>query len=174
MQSTLTQKVFCLTLLFTTSILFLSVNASGQRRRQPAKHHSVCGNPNVSCPSAITFPAYALPFRMSPNSVIYDTEFFYAVILQSVSTANENCDNYVPEPERLAAQVLFPNNKVFASRCAEPGEVSYTNTNPHSNFMAVYAGLTLADAQRVLASVQATNKFPKANIRRMRAVINGT
>ncbi|HXI25243.1 MAG TPA: hypothetical protein VNG71_15370, partial [Pyrinomonadaceae bacterium] len=88
--------------------------------------------------------------------------------------ANNNCDNYIPEPERLAAQILFPNNKVFASRCAEPGEVSYTNTSTRVNFMAVYAGPTLADANRMLATVQATRKFSGANIRRMRAVINGT
>jgi hypothetical protein len=40
--------------------------------------------------------------------------------------------------------------------------------------MAVYAGLTLAEANRMLANVQASNKFPGASIRRMRAVINGT
>jgi hypothetical protein len=40
--------------------------------------------------------------------------------------------------------------------------------------MAVYAGLTLAEANRMLATVQATKKFPGASIRRMRGVINGT
>jgi hypothetical protein len=40
--------------------------------------------------------------------------------------------------------------------------------------MAVYAGATLADANRMLAMVQATGKFPAANIRRMRAGFNGT
>ena len=148
-------------------------NTAAQRRK-PARHLTVCGNPNISCPSALTFEPYALPFRMPQSSVIYDTESFYAIVLKSVSTANDNCDNYVPEPERLAAQLLFPNNKVFASRCAEPGEVSYTNTNLNANFMAVYAGPTLADANRMLATVQATRKFTGANIRRMRAVINGT
>jgi hypothetical protein len=40
--------------------------------------------------------------------------------------------------------------------------------------MAVYAGMSLAEANRLLASVKATGKFPGANIRRMRAMINGT
>jgi hypothetical protein len=40
--------------------------------------------------------------------------------------------------------------------------------------MAVYAGITQAEANRMLAKVKATGKFPGANIRRMRAVMNGT
>jgi len=156
-------------------IAMLTGDASAQRRRrQPAKHLSVCGNPNVTCVTSLTFEPYALPFQMPQNSVIYDTDQFYVVILKSVSTANNNCDNYIPEPERLAAQKFFPNQKVFASRCAEPGQVSYSNTNPNTNFMAVYAGNTLADANRMLATVLATRKFTGANIRRIRATINGT
>src|SRR5205085_10787761 len=156
--------------------IVISVSATNitAQRRKPVKHPSVCGNPNISCPSALAFQPYALPFRMPQSSVIYDTEFFYAVILKTVSTANNNCDNYIPEQERLAAQTLFPNQKVFASRCAAPGEVSYSDTNPNTNFLAVYAGATLADANRMLATVLATRKFSRANIRRMRATINGT
>lgn len=178
MKSNLTQKFFFGALLLTVFVAFFAATASGQRRRrppaQPAKHPSVCGNPNVTCATSLTFEPYALPFQMPQNSVIYDTDQFYAVILKSVSTANNKCDNYIPEQERLATQTLFPNQKVFASRCAEPGEVSYSNTNPDTNFMAVYAGSSIADANRMLATVLATRKFPGANIRRMRAVINGT
>ena len=111
---------------------------------------------------------------MPANTLIFDTELFYAVILKSVSTTGDNCDNYIPEPERIAAQSLFPKQKVFASRCAEPGNLSYTNTNSNTNFMAVFAGTTQAQANRTLAAVQATGKFPGANIRRMRATLNGT
>lgn len=149
-------------------------NSAAQKKRRAVKHLTVCGNPNVSCPSVMKFEPYVLPFRMPANAVIYDTEVFYAVVLRSVPTSRDNCDNYVPEPERLAAQLLFPDHKVFTSRCVEPGEVSYTNTNPRANFMAVYAGNTPAEANRVLANVKATGKFPGANLRRMRAVINGT
>ena len=164
---------FALALTIMTVGVF-SANAPAQKRRAPAKKLAVCGNPNVTCPAAIKFEPYDLPFRLPESSVIYETELFYAIVLKSVPSPQDSCDNFIPEPERLAAQVLFPNNKVFSSRCAEPGQVSYTNTNPRSQFMAVYAGLTLAQANRMLASVQATGKFPGANIRRMRAVINGT
>ena len=147
---------------------------AAQKKRTGARRLSVCGDPNVTCPSAITFQPFDLPFRFPENAVIYDTELFYAVILRSVPSPADNCDNFVPEPERLAAQILFPNNKVFTSRCAEPGQVSYSNTSSKAQFMAVYAGLTQADANRMLAKVNASGKFPGANIRRMRAVINGT
>src|SRR5437879_6507394 len=127
-------------------------STSAQTRRRPAKHPAVCGNPNVSCPTAFTFEPYDLPFRMPQSAVIYDTDLFYAVILRSLSSPAENCDNYIPEPDRLAAQILFPNNKVFTSRCAVPGQVSYSNTSAKAQFMAVYAGMTVTEATRMLAS----------------------
>ena len=161
-------------LLAISTLGLLTLNASAQKGRQPVKHLAVCGNPNVTCTSAATFEPYDLPFRMPANAVIYDTELFYAIILKSVPSPPDNCDNYIPEPDRLAAQVLFPNQKVFTSRCVEPGRLSYSNTSPRAQFMAVYSGNTLADANRMLATVLATKKFPGANIRRMRAVMNGT
>lgn len=161
-------------LVATITILGLIAPSTPAQKRKPAKHSSVCGNPNLTCPSDIKFEPYDLPFRLSQNAVIYDSELFYAVILRSVISPPDSCDNFIPEPDRLAAQILFTNNKVFTSRCAEPGQVSYTNTSPRAQFMAVYAGLTLAEANRMLATVQATKKFPGASIRRMRAVINGT
>jgi hypothetical protein len=111
---------------------------------------------------------------MPRNAVIYDTDLFYAVILKSVPSPADSCDNYIPEPDRIAAQVLFPNNKVFTSRCVEPGRVSYSNTSAKAQFMAVYAGLTQADANKMFALIKASGKFPGANIRRMRAMVNGT
>lgn len=150
------------------------LTSAAQKKKAPAKRLTVCGNPNLTCPSAIQFQPYDLPFRFPESAVIYDTELFYAVILRSVPSPADNCDNYVPETERLAAQTLFPNNKVFTSRCAEPGQVSYSNTSTKAQFMAVYAGLTQADANRMLAKVNAGGKFPGANIRRMRAMMNGT
>jgi hypothetical protein len=152
----------------------LNPETFAQKRRPVVQHLSVCGNPNLPCKSAATFEPNDLPFRMPANAVIYDTELFYAVILRSVNSADDNCDVFVPENERLAAQALFPDHKVFSSRCEEPGRLSYSNTNPKARFMAVYAGTTLADANRMLTAVKATGKFPGANLRRMRAVMNGT
>jgi hypothetical protein len=174
--SMIKSKTFRTVIALVAIILTHGVMADGSaaQRRKTAKRLTVCGNPNVTCPSAIKFEPYDLPFRFPENAVIYDTELFYAVILKSVPSAADNCDNFIPEPDRLSAQTFFPNNKVFTSRCAEPGQVSYTNASEKARFMAVYAGLTLADANRTLATVQATKKFPGAVIRRMRAIINGT
>ena len=160
-------------IILTTGLMFFAGVLAAQKRR-PARHGSICGDPTASCKTSATFQPYDLPFRLPANAVIWDTDLFYAVVLKSVSVPADNCDIFVPENERLAAQALFPNRKVFSSRCAEPGGLSYTNTSPKAQFMAVYAGITLGEANRMLASVKATGKFPGANIRRMRAAFNGT
>src|SRR4029434_8490934 len=92
------------------SVILTSASTTMAQKRKPAKHPSVCGNPNLTCPSEIQLDPYALPFRFPKNGVIYETELFYAVILRSVSSAPDSCDNFIPEPERLAAQILFTNN----------------------------------------------------------------
>jgi hypothetical protein len=151
----------------------LGIDAAAQTRRR-ASHLKVCGNPQVRCRTVITFKDYDLPFQMPANAVVYDTDLFYAIILQSVKAPADECEIFVPESERLAAQALFPDQKVFTSRCYEPGEVGYSNTSNNAHFMAVYGGMTLAEANRTLTKVRATGKFPGANIRRMRAMVNGT
>jgi hypothetical protein len=161
------------TILVLAVSIFSSIETSAQRRR-PARHNAVCGNPNLACKGGRPFEPFELQFRLPESAVIWDTELFYAIVLKSVNAPIDSCDVFIPEKERLAAQTLFPNNKVFASRCFEPGGISYTNTNARAQFMAVYAGNTLAEANRMLASVKATGKFPGVNIRRMRATVNGT
>jgi hypothetical protein len=158
--------VGCLALCFTA-------NTTGQRRR-PARHASVCGNPMAPCKTTATFQPNDLPFRVPQNAVIYDTELFYAIILKSVGTSEEDCDVFVPESERLAAQALFPDHKVFASRCPDVETLFYTNVSAKHRIIAVYAGSTLVEASRLLETVKATGKFPGANIRRMRTGFNGT
>jgi hypothetical protein len=135
---------------------------------------SICGNPMVACKTSVIFPPHDLQFRVPGNAVIFDTELFYAVILKSVAAGPDDCDVFVPETERLAAQALFPDHKVFASRCIEPGQLFYTNVSDKHRIMAVYAGTTMAEAKRVLSAVLATGKYPGANIRRMRTGFNGT
>ena len=145
-----------------------------QNGRRPVKHPSVCGNPATPCKTSATFQPYELPFRLPERAVIYDTELFYAVILKSIRADEGDCNRFIPEGERLRTQSLFPDHKVFASRCNEPENVGYSNMNRNSRFMAVFAGTTLADANRMLAAVKATGKFPGASIRRVRAAFNGT
>ncbi len=152
------------------------VPAAGQSQsaaRRP-KRGSICGNPAVACKTSASFQPHDLQFRVPANSVIFDTELFYAVILKSVAAPEDDCNTFVPEPERLEAQSLFPDRKVFASRCIEPGELYYTNVDSKHRVMAVYAGTTLAESKRVLGAVKATGKFPGAYLRRMRTGFNGT
>ena len=93
---------------------------------------------------------------------------------KSVAAKEEDCNTFVPEAERLATQALFPERKVFASRCIDIENLFYTNVDPKFRFMAVYAGTTLAEAKRTLEAVKATGKFQNAYLRRMRTGFNGT
>ncbi len=142
-----------------------------QNRRQTAIG-KICGNPNVRCKTSTDFETWDLPFEVPRNGVIWESEAFYAVMLQSVP-AHDDCSGFISESDRLAAQAKFPNNKVFASRCAEAGNIYYSNTNANQNFMAVFAGRTQADAKKVLAAAKAAG-YSTANIRRMRTGFNGT
>ena len=150
-------------------------SASAQRRAKP-RSAILCPDPTVACPTSVEFQPYQLPFRVPANAVIYETETFYAVILKSVRDASKgaDCNVFVPETDRLAAQALFPHNKVFASRCFESGDLYYTNVASDQQFIAVYAGRTIAEARALLSKVKATRKYPGANLRRMRAGFNGT
>ncbi|HEY3104388.1 MAG TPA: hypothetical protein VGJ69_12420 [Pyrinomonadaceae bacterium] len=154
-------------------IAFLTY-AAAQKPRAKA-HFVICGNPKVACHTGdFVFQPYDLPFFSPKKAVIYDTELFYAVILKSKPAPDDNCDIFFSEDNRLEAQALFPDKKVFASRCTDPENLFYTNTKPNYRIMAVYAGKTLAEANRTLAAVKATGKFPGANIRQMRTGFNGT
>ena len=163
-------------ILFTTAValIFINTGTFAQKPRPAAKHPAICGNPTVPCKTSAVFEPYDLPFRLPQQAVIYDTDLFYAIILGSVTAMDDDCKVFVPENERLKAQALFPDHKVFSSRCVEPGGLSYSNTNANRHFMAVYAGMTPAEANRMLGIVKATGKFSGANIRRMRAMMNGT
>jgi hypothetical protein len=169
-------KSLCCVLAGLLVMFALSFEADGQTGRgRKQKRASVCFDPAAPCKSTATFQDYDLPFRVPANAVIWESEPFYAVILQSVRFKDSECDTkFIPEAQRLEAQALFPNRKVFASRCGEPGTLFYSNTNQNSNFMAVYGGSTQAEAARMLASVKATGKFPGAYLRRMYAGFNGT
>lgn len=144
-------------------------------RRKPMPRFAViCFDPTVKCKTSVIFEPNDLPFQMTPDSVIVETEFFYAVILKSMKVADNDCERFTPEAERLQVQALFPRRKVFSSRCADPGSLYYTNVDPNTRFMAVYAGASKAEAARILAQVKASGKFPGANLRRMQAGFNGT
>jgi hypothetical protein len=148
----------------------------GGRARQTQRKGRVCGDPTLECKTGnLKFEPHNLPFRISEREMIWESEPFYAVILQSMRAADDDCEKFVPEAEREAAQALFPRHKVFTDRgCGEPGETYYTGTQPGARFMAVYAGRTRAEANALLARVKATGKFRGANLRRMSIGFNGT
>lgn len=144
------------------------------RRKSAPRLAAICFDPAVKCNTSVGFEPNDLPFHVPPSGIVVETEFFYAVILKSMKVADFNCETFVSEAERLQAQALFADRKVFSSRCAEPGFLYYTNVDPGTRFMAVYAGATGAQAARMLARVKATGKFPGANVRRMQVGFNGT
>ena len=155
-----------------SSVIFDTAQAQRRRARQRAV---ICGDPTARCKWADNARPFDLPFNIPPRAVAFETQPFYAVILQSVRMRDyDDCETFIPEESRLGAQALFPNKKVFASRCAIAGDVYYMNVGEKTQFMAVYAGETMAEARRVLAMVKAMNKYPGANIRRMRGSFMGT
>lgn len=167
-------RVFLTVITAAAAVVIFASAADAQRRN--AGRLTVCGNPNTVCRTSAVFDPHDLQFRVpqNANAVIWETELFYAVVLKSMNASDENCDAHIPESERLAAQTLFPDRKVFASRCVEPATLYYTNTKPNTRLMAVYAGATLGEANRVLAAVKAMGKYPGAYVKRMRAGFNGT
>ena len=167
-------KTRSLTLLLLLALLGMSTAALANQRKAKRPRGSICGNPTQPCKTIATFKPNDLPFRVPENSVIFDTELFYAVVLKSVRTTEDNCDVFVSEDDRLQAQSLFPENKVFASRCVDIENLFYTGVNPNVRILAVYAGTTLPEAQRMLAEVKAKGRYSGAFLRRMRTGFNGT
>lgn len=153
-------------------------SANAQRRSAKIKFGKICGNPRVKCRTGdLTFQAHEIPFEMPSggNAVISDSEPFYAVILKTIKlTPKINCENAISENERLKIQKLFPDHKVFASKCSYPDNLYYTNIAKDVNFIAVYAGKNLNEAKKFLMMIQATRKFKGAAVRRTHAGFNGT
>ncbi len=120
--------------------------------------------------SAGNFKRHELCFETPGDGIAraeYLSEPFYAIILKTAGRCT------ITEEERLQVQGLFPRNKVFSMRFHCDGNIeeniSYTNVNDRFGFLAVYAGLTLKQANARLAEVKATGRFPGANIRKMQA-----
>ena len=166
--------VFAVSLLALLSGLTFAGGASAQRRRAPRRPPAVCGDPQARCRTTVEFEPHQLPFEVSRTAVIFETEKFYMVVLKSARRAADDCAPPVPEAERAEAQKLFPRHKVFASRCFDPGELFYEGVAPETQFMAVYAGRTRAEADAMLRKVRATGRFPGAYVRRTSTGFNGT
>ena len=141
----------------------------------------VCPNPAAPCTSKHKdFAAYEmsfkLPAKIKPNT-LYKSEAFYAVILKDKIKVSEKeeCDggeyHKRIENERKQTQKLYPDRKVFAAyQCPDMAAIVYeiNGQSYNENFLAVYGGTTMEEANQVLE--QAKAKYPKASIKKMRAV----
>lgn len=153
------------------AVLFSNVTY-GQRKARLGK---VCGDPVTACRTRSNFQPYELPFDYGKNNIIANSEFFYAIILKSVTLkTGANCETAMSEDERITTQKLFPRNKVFALKCFEPGLNYYTNVADDVSFLAVYAGRTRAEATKFLSTVKLNRNFSNVSLRRMQIGINGT
>ena len=149
--------------------IFLTISfllSAGAFADTPGKVHP---EPAASCAG---FKPHHLCFDVPNDGVAraeYSSEPFYAIILKTTARCG------VSEAERLQSQKQFPLSKVFAEsfNCNDDAEdfIRYTNVNEKVSFLAVHAGATLKQANKRLAEVKATGKFPGANIRKMQAVI---
>lgn len=155
----------------------MSSSVNAQKRFAKAKLGKICGNPQLKCRTGdMVFQDYEMAFEFPKGDmVIVDSEPFYAIILKTVKPNSEaDCEKTISDNERLEIQKLFTENKVFALKCYEPGNIYYTNVANNVNFIAVYAGKTLIEANGFLKTVKATGNYKGANIRKMQAGINGT
>lgn len=128
----------------------------------------VCADPNRPCPgfndNELSFEI-AQPFKFDRGRD--RSQPFYAVILKSGPLCG------IPASERLQAQKQFPSAKVFVHRyfCDDFGDnVTYTNINEKSGFLAVYAGESDAEARNVLAQARAAG-YADANLRRLAVIL---
>ena len=172
----------CPIFIMKSKIIFLFVIgllSIGAIYGQKVAQGRICGNPNIKCKTdSAMFSANDIQFEVPRNSVISESEPFYAVIIKSSSVKDffggeEDCKAVDTEEERLSAQKLFPNNKVFSQRCGYDS-LYYTGVKENTVFLAVYAGKTLAQAQSFLKTVNAAGKFKGAYIKRLQVQFNGT
>ena len=164
-------------ILFTlASVLLMVVVVGGVNAQKKVSKGKVCGDPTLPCKSAEDFQVFDLPFDMGKGFAIFESEKFYGIVLKSVKLSDWG-DCNVPsfdEAERLRIQEMFPHNKVFALNCVETGQNFYTGVADKTAFVGVFAGRTLAAANRFLKTVRATGTFPNVKVRQMSIGINGT
>ena len=162
-------------ILFTAAIflLFTAIDGAAQKK---AKRGKVCGDPTAACAKAQGFEPFELPFATGKDFLIYESEYFYGIVLKSKKLGDwGDCEHpSFAEPERLEVQEFFSKNKVFALNCTETDMNYYTGVAGQTAFIGVYAGRTLAEANKFLKKVQATGKFPGVKVRKMQIGINGT
>lgn len=165
-------KILCL---FYLSALVATAQSSNEIQTKG----KVCPSPVSACGNS--FEDNDLSFHL-PSKLIWQRNYysadFYAVILKSrAAVQDRNVDDdrcsqgYFAESERKKIQLLFLNNKVFASRngCYMP-RVWYDGANNQYEFIAVYAGESKTQADAFLNQVRRRKEFSDANSRKMKVV----
>ncbi len=176
-------KVFCAAILL---ICFGAFSGFGQTKKTAAaakaKSNAVCSNPDKPCNhKSKKFDAWELSFKMPAkitDNKTYLSEPFYAVILKMFEVEGE-CDGgeYISaaETERKKVQKKFPEQKVFADyQCPNLSAVGYDfdgrikdDRLVIGNFIAIYAGETKADGEKILQAVK--KDYPSAMLKKMTA-----
>lgn len=168
------KKAFLLIALFAGLCIWPDVSLAQKKSRKVPR---VCGNPDEACKGRAYFQPYELPVEWPENSVIAESEPFYAIILKSAKfdySSGADCNKVYSDEEIQSFQYQFPSNKVFAMKCSEPGMNYYTGVGADYVFIAVFAGKSLAEANKFLKKVQASEQFPGVKVRKMRVGTNGT
>lgn len=148
------------------------------------KLYKVCGNPNVQCKSEDVFEESDLSFEVIGELEWfgrYKSKPFYAIMLKSrkvivesfpADEIQQDCGGQFTEDERLEAQKLFPENKVFTTAFGcYYGTHEYTNIDYNFNFMAVYGGERISQANALLKKARDSGKFSDANVRKMQTIL---
>lgn len=158
-------------------IVLLASSFAASAQKKKVHQGKVCGDPTVACKGSENFQTFDLPFDTgTENTPFYESVSFYGIVLKSVKLKDwGDCSNpSFAETERTPIQELFPHNKVFAQNCVETGMNYYTGVAEQTAFIGVYAGKTLAEANKFLKTVQSMGKFPGIKVRKMNIGINGT
>lgn len=163
-------------------VCFGTISGFGQQRKSAAQANAVCFDPNKPCDhKSKKFDVWELSFKM-PARLAANKTFvsapFYAVILETFESAEE-CDGgeFIVQAEaaRKRAQKKFAGRKVFADyQCPNLSSVGYDFDGRFigdklalGNFIAVYAGTTKAEAEKILQS--AKKDYPAARLKKMTA-----
>jgi hypothetical protein len=150
----------------------------------------LCSDPTAPCKNVRSvflydFKPHDMAFEPAPGIATRETVDsvpFWAIVLDTRravaddsppfgdpnwGNAKTPCRGYFEEKERLAAQALFPRNKVFASRVGcQPAWIFYDGVAEGMNLVAVFAGFDGSQTAELLASAKA--KYPRASAVRMR------
>ena len=142
--------------------------------------YDVCGDPQAHCEMGLgSWVLYNLPIAIRGELKMWDvykSRPFYAIVLKlkkqidSEGVDDDAClKGLFDDAELEQTQAYFLDSKVFADNdgCWPAEQVSYSTSIRGYNFLAVYAGKTMQDANAMLKKVKATGMFPAAQIKKM-------